>query len=138
MFYQQCYTNPRLNKLIYGCCNAAARTSSLLVAELVLPQARNCNTSSRGEEGGGGWVTQSFNKKGYYSQRYPRSRFFSTSISVYFLTCRLFNLFWVMNILKKTRNYQLWWPSMLLYATVVLIGYMKFHCNSILSVKCTI
>lgn len=27
---------------------------------------------------------------------------------------------------------------MLLYATVVLIGYMKFHCNSILSVKCTI
>lgn len=135
MFYQQCYTNPRLNKLIYGCCNAAARTSSLLVAELVLPQASNCNTSSRGEGGG---VTQSFNKKGYYSQRYPRSRFFSTSISVYFLTCRLFNLFWVMNIFKKTRNYQIWWPSMLLYATVVLIGYMKFHCNSILSVKCTI
>lgn len=54
MFYQQCYTNPRLNKLIYGCCNAAARTSSLLVAELVLPQASNCNTSSRGEGGGGG------------------------------------------------------------------------------------
>lgn len=65
---------------------------------IISSRASNCNTSSRGEGGG---VTQSFNKKGYYSQRYPRSRFFSTSISVYFLTCRLFNLFWVMNILKK-------------------------------------
>lgn len=49
MLYQS-----EIKQSYYGCCNAAARTSSLLVAELVLPQASNCNTSSRGEGGGGG------------------------------------------------------------------------------------
>lgn len=48
MLYQS-----EIKQAYYGCCNAAARTSSLLVAELVLPQASNCNTSSRGEGGGG-------------------------------------------------------------------------------------
>lgn len=38
-------TNLWLNRLTDGWCNAAARTTSLLVGELVLPQANNCINS---------------------------------------------------------------------------------------------
>lgn len=114
-------TNLWLNRLTDGWCNAAARTTSILVGELVLPQANNCINL--------GGSSKASTRKGCARCRFFRHLFMYISFHADYTTC---SFWWKLRELEIIISDG---TSMVLFEREVLIGYTTSHTHSILPVE---